>query len=262
MKTIKLSETTANRKAVAFTAVAVGNQETRLDASALTFTIRVIKPDGTSSASAGSGGIGGSGVTQPDVANARGVCYYTPGAADINVLGEGVLVISAAGMETREIPFNVVAYDPYDATALGLGNINVATATRAVAGDAMTLTAGERGAINAALLDFATAGHTAAGSVGGAITTSGGGGGSTAAQILGTIIEGPSQYDGNGEASADPTMDISVAGALRELLAYCANGGTGLNSTPFVLKSRVGGRNRTVGQIVNGNRSITSHNDT
>lgn len=111
MQRIKQSESTAANKVVPFTAVSNTNLQTRLDASTLTFTIRTIKADGSSSSGGGTGGIGGSGVTQPDVTNAKGVCYYTPSAGDVNTLGAGVLVISAAGMETREIPFQVVADD-------------------------------------------------------------------------------------------------------------------------------------------------------
>jgi hypothetical protein len=102
---------------VAFTTVNSLNQQTRIDASALTFVVRVIKADGSSVAGGATGGIGGKGITQPDVTNAIGCCYYTPVAADINVLGEAMIRISATGMETREIPVDVVSWDPYNAVA-------------------------------------------------------------------------------------------------------------------------------------------------
>lgn len=107
---------------VAFTAVSSSALQTRLDASTLSASIavRVIKADGTSVAGGGTGGIGGKGVTQPDVTNAQGVCYYTPVASDLNGLGVAVIRISATGMEPREIPVDVVAYDPYDAIRAGL----------------------------------------------------------------------------------------------------------------------------------------------
>jgi hypothetical protein len=107
---------------VAFTTVSSSALQTRLDASTLSasLAVRVIKADGSSVAGGGSGGIGGKGITQPDVTNAQGVCYYTPAATDLNVLGIAVIRISATGMEPREIPVDVVAYDPYDAIRAGL----------------------------------------------------------------------------------------------------------------------------------------------
>ncbi len=106
---------------VAFTAVSSTALQTRLDASTLSgsLAVRVIKADGTSVAGGGSGGIA-HGITQPDVTNAAGCCYYTPAAADINVLGTAIIRISATGMEPREIPVDVVAHDPYDTVRLGL----------------------------------------------------------------------------------------------------------------------------------------------
>lgn len=115
---IKQGQTVAAKKVIAFTAVSSANLQTRLDASALAFTVRIIKADGTSVVGAGVGGIGNKGITQPDLANARGVCFYTPGAGDIDVLGQCVAVISAAGMETREITFEVTESDPDVATAV------------------------------------------------------------------------------------------------------------------------------------------------
>lgn len=113
MPTRKLSSI----KPVAFTAV--DSSDNRLDASALTFTVRIVKPSG-SVAGAGTGGIGGSGVTQPDVTNAQGSCYYTPGATDLNSLVDTIIRISAPGMVTREILVEVVAYDRDDGVRMGL----------------------------------------------------------------------------------------------------------------------------------------------
>lgn len=108
---------------VAFTAVSTANLQTRLDASALTFTVRVITADGVSVAGGATGGISNKGITQPDVTNALGCCYYTPVAVDVDVLGVAMIRISATGMEPREIPVDVVAYDPYDAIRAGLTGI-------------------------------------------------------------------------------------------------------------------------------------------
>lgn len=109
MKLIKLSESTAARKKIAFTTVSISNLQTRLDPDTLTFTTRVIKPDGTSAS-------GGGSITHPDDTNALGVCYYECGSGDIDTLGECVLRVSGTGstnMEPREIPYDVVAWDPY-----------------------------------------------------------------------------------------------------------------------------------------------------
>jgi hypothetical protein len=106
MKLIKQNEATAAKKVIAFSAVSSANLQTRLDASALTFTTRIIKPDGSSAA-------GGGAVTQPDATNATGVCYYTPGGTDLDTVGEAVLRVSATGMEPREIAFVVTSEDPY-----------------------------------------------------------------------------------------------------------------------------------------------------
>lgn len=102
---------------------AVDSSDVALDASALTFTVRIVKPDGTSVAGGATGGISNKGITQPDVTNARGVCYYTPVAGDLSVLGDTVIQVSAAGMVTRKILVEVVAYDRLDSVRLGLSGI-------------------------------------------------------------------------------------------------------------------------------------------
>lgn len=108
----------ASLSPVAFTAH--DSSDNPIDASALTFTVRIVKPDGTSVAGGATGGISGKGITQPDVTNALGVCYYTPVAGDLSVLGDTVIRISAAGMATREILVEVVAFDRTDGVRMGL----------------------------------------------------------------------------------------------------------------------------------------------
>ncbi len=66
--------------------------------------------------------------------------------------------VNGVCIETRGDTFLVVACDFYNAVNLGLSglaNLDVAVSTRAVAGDAMTLTSGERTAVANALLDLA-----------------------------------------------------------------------------------------------------------
>lgn len=75
---------------------------------------------------------------------------------------------------------------------------------------------------------------------------------------LDAVIEGAGQYDGAGEAG---TSNVTLAGAVRELLALLVNAATGMNGANPVFKSRGGGKNRVVMQLANGNRAITSRDD-
>lgn len=85
-------------------------------------------------------------------------------------------------------------------------------------------------------------------------------------EILDAVIEGPSQYDGQGEALPPggvlAELDLTVAQWMREVFAYVANAATGLDGANTVFKSIVGGRNRIVATLNNGNRQITSRNKT
>lgn len=103
---IQSGETVAARRSVPFTAVSSSNLQTRLDASLLVFTVRIIKADGTSAAGAGS-------VVQPDGTNAQGCCFYICGSGDVDTAGETIIRISATGMEPREMSVTVVNFDPY-----------------------------------------------------------------------------------------------------------------------------------------------------
>ncbi|MES2170567.1 MAG: hypothetical protein V4479_07575 [Actinomycetota bacterium] len=96
-----------------------------IDASALTFAVRVVKPNGTSAAGGGTGGIS-HGITQPDVTNALGSCYYTPAATDFTVLGSHILRISASGMALREVLVEVEADAPLIATVVS-GSLTAAS---------------------------------------------------------------------------------------------------------------------------------------
>lgn len=124
---------TSTPQPIPFTVVSISNLQTRLDPTiangggAMSFTVRVIKSNGSSVAGTGTGGIGSGsgGVTQPDATNAKGVCFYTPGATDINVAGPTVVRISDANnlMEPREIPIDIVAWDPYDIGAAAFSHV-------------------------------------------------------------------------------------------------------------------------------------------
>lgn len=103
---VQQSESLSTRRSLPFTVVSSSGLQTRLDASALTFTVRIIKADGTSVA-------GGGTVVQPDSVNALGCCFYVAAIADVDTVGETIVRISATGMEPRELVVSVVAYDPY-----------------------------------------------------------------------------------------------------------------------------------------------------
>lgn len=88
-------------------------------------------------------------------------------------------------------------------------------------------------------------------------------------EILETVIEGPSQYDGQGEALPPggtlADYDTTLVQAIRLALAYVACDATNLdvpNGGVTTLKSVVKGRNRVVAAMSNGNRAITSRNKT
>lgn len=86
--------------------------------------------------------------------------------------------------------------------------------------------------------------------------------------FLALVIEGPNQYDAGGEATPvghlAAEFNVTIAGALREILAYVAGPAEnldGVQGSPQ-FRSRVGGRVRIAATLVNGNRQITSHDDT
>lgn len=113
---IQKNSATNVAKRVWFTSVAEnadsnGNRS-KLSGS-LTFTVRVLKAGGTSTAGAGT-------VTQPDSVNAPGVRYYTPAAADLDDEGVGTFVITAATMLAREVPFDIHDRNHYSAINAGL----------------------------------------------------------------------------------------------------------------------------------------------
>lgn len=263
MQTIKINEATQARKALGFTAVSSVDMQTRLDATALAFTIRIVRGDGTSAAGGGSGGIGGLGIIQPDAVNAVGCCFYIPSVGDVSVFGSSIVRISAPGMETREIDISVVAFDPFDVAGLGLTNLAAAIATiganlnAAITSRAQPSDIPSTAAISTAVDVELSAAHGA-----GAWSGGGGGGSVDPTDFFDAIVEGPNQLDGGGEVTAPPTPDTTFAQAIREILAAATGNGTGLVGPQAIYKSRGGGRNRAVFDLNNGNRTISSRNNT
>lgn len=86
-----------------------------------------------------------------------------------------------------------------------------------------------------------------------------------ASTLFAAIIEGVNQIDGGGEAGG---QNVTFVQAMREILAYASHNATGLDGANPVYKSRgagapaSGARNRMVATIVNGNRTVTSRDNT
>lgn len=108
MLTIKQSDPRATKRRVYFTAVDVNNLQTRLQASDMsggTWSARISKNGGTSAA------IAGTGPTEVDATNFKGLWYVELAVADISTAGFGVLKIVNTGgtkvSEQREIDFEI-----------------------------------------------------------------------------------------------------------------------------------------------------------
>jgi hypothetical protein len=69
----------------------------------------------------------------------HGIYKLTPDTADLNTLGPLALHAEAAGADPSDPTFMVVPYDPYDASAMGLLNLDAAVTNRAAPGGAMSL---------------------------------------------------------------------------------------------------------------------------
>ncbi|GIV21949.1 MAG: hypothetical protein KatS3mg023_3700 [Armatimonadota bacterium] len=87
---------------------------------------------------------------------------YSYPVAVVSQPGTLILRFTAPGAKTQQVILQVVAYNPYDAAALGLSNLDASVSSRAQAGDAMTLTSSERNSIASAVWSYVIEGtHTA-----------------------------------------------------------------------------------------------------
>lgn len=110
---IKLSEATAARRRIKF--VAIGPTGTRLTGlTSASFTTKQISKNGVTPAAVAGTFVEVSSGSMP------GVYYYETTTGEVDTLGDITLVLTASGMETREIVVQVVAYDPYDAVRQGM----------------------------------------------------------------------------------------------------------------------------------------------
>ncbi len=90
----------------------------------LTLTVRVSKNGGAFAAGAGS-------VAELE----DGLYAYTLGAGDVDTLGPVVIKATATGADQCVVEGRVVAFDPDDASALGLGRLDAAITSRLAAAD-------------------------------------------------------------------------------------------------------------------------------
>lgn len=100
-------------KPIGFVALSYTNVQTRLAASALTLSCRVIKSNGTAAA-------GGGTFTVQDESTQNGQVIYTPAVGDIDTNGPTRFIFKhsvASVMEQVEIMVDVRTYDPYNVVA-------------------------------------------------------------------------------------------------------------------------------------------------
>ncbi len=118
MQKFYLSQSDSKYRRIFFTTVDKTALQTRVTQAEIlgTFTIKIVKGGATSPAAATPSGTT---ITEVSTTNAKGLQYLTLNAADLDTLGEGIVIISSSGgskiMETREIPFTVVAYEELNA---------------------------------------------------------------------------------------------------------------------------------------------------
>lgn len=84
-----------------------------------TVTVERSKNGGASAALSGS-------VSEVDAADHPGVYAISPASGDVDTYGSTVYTYSAPGGVTNQIFVEIVAYDPYDADALGLSYLDEA----------------------------------------------------------------------------------------------------------------------------------------
>jgi hypothetical protein len=90
-------------------------------ASALTTALRERKNSGSTITPTGV-------FTEEDSTNFPGIYDYTPAAGDVDTYGEANFHTSVTGSDPVDFSFVVVAYNPYDASLLGLTGVATASA--------------------------------------------------------------------------------------------------------------------------------------
>lgn len=100
MRTIPQSIPIAAERGLFFTAVDETDLQVRLDGLS-GFTVRIVKPDGTEAVG------GGADPSEVHAANEPGVYLYVASVAEIVTPGGYIAHFTKAGMEPREVPFQV-----------------------------------------------------------------------------------------------------------------------------------------------------------
>lgn len=126
MQLVLKSEPTAARRRFYFTAVDATNLQSRLT-GVTSWTVYVSLNGATAVAASGSS------PTEVDSTNFPGLYYYEATSGELATLGPFLIDIigrnMSAAMEPRELAGQVVAFDPYDALALGIGALPAVVAS-------------------------------------------------------------------------------------------------------------------------------------
>lgn len=105
MQPIQQSSTDATESTISFVSVDAADLQLRLTGS-LALSAKIVRPDQTVVTGTGT-------FSEADPVLLPGVRQYKPSADDLAQVGCNVVVITASGMEPREIPLIVTAGDPY-----------------------------------------------------------------------------------------------------------------------------------------------------
>lgn len=105
MQPLQQSSTDPTETVISFTSVDSVDLQLRLT-GALVLSAKIVRPDQTVVSGTGT-------FLEPDPVLLPGVRQYKPSADDLAQVGCNVLVITATGMEPREIPLIITAGDPY-----------------------------------------------------------------------------------------------------------------------------------------------------
>ncbi len=129
---IEIDEATAARRRIPIWLVDATDGLTA--ETGVTGTPRIAK-NGVSSAAASAS------IVQVDATNMPGLYYLELTAGEVDTLGHILISFKTAATAQWHGSVQIVGYDPYDGTGLGVANLDAAVTSRAVAGDSMALTA-------------------------------------------------------------------------------------------------------------------------
>jgi len=94
-------------------------------------------------------------VVSPAITELGGGWYrYSYSSSEVSIFGPVIFRFTAAGAKTQQVMLQVVAFDPNDASGLGLSRLDTNIGSRAAAGDAMTLTSSERTSIASSVWSY------------------------------------------------------------------------------------------------------------